>query len=79
MLGRNLLASAALGLYWGLRSFAVCIAPLAGAAVWYGFGPEALLLLAFALGGVGAGVFCLFRRPPALPPGPAGLSAEAAS
>src|SRR5262249_19905168 len=51
------------GLYWGLRSFALCTAPLAGAVVWYAFGPERLLHLAFALGCVGAGVFYLFARP----------------
>jgi MFS family permease len=51
------------GLYWGLRSFAVCWASLVGAVVWHGFGPEALLYLAFALGCVGAGVYYLFCQP----------------
>jgi MFS family permease len=50
------------GLYWGIRSFALCSAPLAGAAVWFWFGPRVLLYLAFALGCVGAGVFYLLCR-----------------
>ncbi len=45
------------GLYWGLRSFALCTASLAGAAIWIWFGPEILLYVAFAMGCVGAGVF----------------------
>jgi predicted MFS family arabinose efflux permease len=48
------------GLYWGLRSFAICSASVAGAAVWYGFGPEVLLYAAFALGCVGGAIFFLF-------------------
>src|SRR5205085_2521251 len=35
----------AVGLYWGVRSFALCTAALAGAAVWYAYGPERLLYL----------------------------------
>jgi predicted MFS family arabinose efflux permease len=45
------------GLYWGLRSFAICTASLAGAAIWHAFGPAALLHVAFVLGCVGAGTF----------------------
>jgi predicted MFS family arabinose efflux permease len=45
------------GLYWGIRSFAICWASLAGAGIWYLFGPEVLLYVAFALGCVGAAVF----------------------
>jgi MFS family permease len=52
------------GLYWGLRSFAICPASLAGAAVWYWLGPQALLYAAFALGGVGATLYCLLCRGP---------------
>jgi predicted MFS family arabinose efflux permease len=48
------------GLYWGLRSFAICWASLVGAALWYAFGPETLLYTAFALGCVGAGIFYAF-------------------
>jgi MFS family permease len=51
------------GLYWGLRSFAVCSASLAGAWLWYTAGPEQLLYVAFALGCVGAGLYyALCRR-----------------
>ncbi len=50
------------GLYWGLRSFALCSASLVGAALWIFFGPEVLLVTAFALGGIGAGVYYLFAH-----------------
>ena len=53
------------GLYWGLRSLAICCASLVGALVWYAFGPETLLYLAFTVGGLGAGVFYLLVREPA--------------
>jgi predicted MFS family arabinose efflux permease len=52
------------GMYWGLRSFAICPASLAGAAVWYWLGPQALLYAAFALGGVGAALYYLLCRGP---------------
>jgi predicted MFS family arabinose efflux permease len=45
------------GLYWGLRSFAISSASLVGAAVWYAFGPRVLLHAAFALGCIGAALF----------------------
>jgi hypothetical protein len=51
------------GLYWGLRSFAICTASLAGAGIWHLYGPETLLVTAFALGCVGAAVFYLVSRP----------------
>ncbi|MCI0642125.1 MAG: hypothetical protein L0Y72_20910 [Gemmataceae bacterium] len=47
------------GLYWGLRSVAVCWASLVGAAIWLALGPKALLYVAFALGCVGAGIYFL--------------------
>lgn len=50
------------GLYWGLRSFAICWASLAGALVWHSFGPQALLYGAFACGCIGAAIFYLFCR-----------------
>jgi predicted MFS family arabinose efflux permease len=54
------------GLYWGIRSFALCSASLVGAVLWFQFGPEVLLYTAFGLGCLGAGVFYLFcRTPPA--------------
>jgi hypothetical protein len=49
------------GLYWGVRSFAICSASLAGAVIWFLFGPEMLLYVAFALGCIGAGLFYRFR------------------
>jgi MFS family permease len=50
------------GLYWGVRSFAICSAPLAGALVWHRAGPQALLYAAFAAGCVGAAIFYVFGR-----------------
>jgi hypothetical protein len=54
------------GLYWGLRSFALCPAPLAGAGLWYAAGPERLLHAAFLLGCAGAGVYYALCRPAAV-------------
>ncbi|HEY1859284.1 MAG TPA: MFS transporter [Gemmataceae bacterium] len=51
------------GLYWGLRSFAFCTAPLVGVVLWLKIRPEGLLYSAFALGCIGAAVFYLFCRP----------------
>jgi MFS family permease len=51
------------GLYWGLRGFAICTAALAGALVWLAYGPETLFHLAFVMGCAGAAVFYLFCRP----------------
>lgn len=48
------------GLYWGIRSFAMCSSSLVGAALWYAYGPEVLFYVAFALGCVGAAVFYLW-------------------
>jgi predicted MFS family arabinose efflux permease len=53
-----------IGLYWGVRSVAICWASLVGALVWYALGPEPLLYLAFAFGCAGATVFYLFAREP---------------
>lgn len=60
----------AIGLYWGLRSLAICWASLVGAFIWYAFGPDQLLYLAFAFGCMGAAVFYLFAREPSLSPVP---------
>jgi predicted MFS family arabinose efflux permease len=56
------------GLYWGIRNVSVAWASLVGALVWYAYGPEMLLYLAFALGSLGAGVFYVFVREPAAEP-----------
>jgi MFS family permease len=45
------------GLYWGLRSFAMAPASLLGAALWFWWGLRVLLLSAFAVGAVGAAVY----------------------
>jgi predicted MFS family arabinose efflux permease len=45
------------GLYWGVRSLAMCSASLVGAVVWHQAGPESLLHVAFGLGCIGAGIF----------------------
>ena len=47
------------GLYWGIRSFAMCPAALVGALLWAAFGPQVLLFAAFGFGCVGAAVFYL--------------------
>jgi len=52
------------GLYWGIRSVAVCWASLVGALVWAWLGPEALLYLAFVFGAAGAAVYYLLAREP---------------
>jgi MFS family permease len=50
------------GLYWGVRSFAMCSASMAGAVLWWAYGPDVLLYAAFAAGCGGAGVYYLFGR-----------------
>ena len=52
------------GLYWGIRSVAVCWASLVGALVWIWLGPSALLGLAFAFGVGGAAVYYALARQP---------------
>jgi MFS family permease len=59
------------GLYWGLRSVAICWASLVGAVVWYRLGPEALLYLAFVFGAIGSGIYYLLAREPRAEPAPA--------
>lgn len=52
------------GLYWGIRSVAVCWASLVGALVWVWWGPGALLGLAFVFGAAGAAVYYGLAREP---------------
>jgi len=52
------------GLYWGLRSVAVCWASLVGALVWVWLGPSVLLGLAFAFGVAGAVIYYALAREP---------------
>lgn len=68
------------GLYWGVRSFALCTAALVGAALWYEGGPNVLFTSAFGMGCIGAAIYYVLGRPaaeavtaaatrdPALPP-----------
>jgi MFS family permease len=52
------------GLYWGIRSVAVCWASLVGALVWVWLGPSVLLGLAFAFGVAGAVIYYALAREP---------------
>ena len=55
--------TAATGLYWSVRTFAVMFAPLAGAIIWLMAGPAAVFITAFAVGIAGALAFAvMFRR-----------------
>ncbi len=56
------------GLYWGIRAFAICTASLFGAVIWYYGSPQILLYTAFALGCLGAAVYYLFCRIPSEQP-----------
>jgi len=49
----------AVGLYWGLRSFAFCPAPLVAAFLWREIGPETTFLLGGAIGLIGTAWFWL--------------------
>lgn len=48
-----------IGLYWGLRSFAFCPAPLVAAWLWTIVGPDVTFLIGGAIGLVGTTVFYL--------------------
>lgn len=55
--------TAATGLYWAVRTFAVMLAPLAGAICWLTLGPSSVFLIASLAGAVGAAMFALlFNR-----------------
>jgi MFS family permease len=47
----------AVGIYWGLRSFAFFPAPLVAALLWSAIGPDATFLIGGAIGLVGTAVF----------------------
>jgi hypothetical protein len=47
------------GLYWGLRSFAFCPAPLISYFLWSFLGPDATFLIGGALGMLGTAWFWL--------------------
>lgn len=48
-----------IGLYWGLRSFAFCPAPLAAAWLWTRVGPDVTFLIGGAIGLVGTSIYFL--------------------
>jgi MFS family permease len=50
------------GMYWGLRSLAICSAPLAGAALWLALDADAVMLAACALGAIGAAIYFAWCR-----------------
>jgi len=52
----------AVGLYWGLRSFAFCVAPLVAWLLWKEFGPEKMFLIGGAIGMYGTARFWLRVR-----------------
>lgn len=56
--------TAATGLYWAARTFAVMLMPVAGAVIWILIGPQATFIVASALGGIGAIWFGLVSRKP---------------
>jgi MFS family permease len=50
------------GLYWGVRSFALCSASVVGALLWSALGAQVWLFAAFGLGCVGAAVYYVLCR-----------------
>jgi len=50
------------GIYWGLRSFAFCPAPLVAAYLWKSIGPDATFLIGGAIGLVGTAWFAISQR-----------------
>jgi hypothetical protein len=55
----------AVGVYWGLRSFAFCPAPIVAAWLWARLGPEITFLLGGSIGLAGTALF--LRRRAAAP------------
>ena len=52
----------AIGLYWGIRSFAFCPAPLVAAFLWSKFGPDVTFLIGGGIGLAGTAWFAIQRR-----------------
>jgi hypothetical protein len=52
----------AVGLYWGLRSFAFCPAPLVAAFLWQRIGPDATFLIGGGIGLVGTAWYVVSNR-----------------
>ncbi|MEO6223028.1 MAG: MFS transporter [Vicinamibacterales bacterium] len=55
----------AIGLYWGLRAFAFCPAPLVAAYLWTTIGPDFTFLIGGAIGLAGTAWFAFGQRPSA--------------
>jgi MFS family permease len=51
------------GLYWGIRAFAICSSALVGAWLWQAGGSGLLFYSAFGFGVLGTLVYCVFCRP----------------
>jgi hypothetical protein len=52
----------AIGLYWGVRAFAFCPAPLVAACLWTTIGPDLTFLIGGGIGLVGTGWFTFTER-----------------
>ena len=52
----------AVGVYWGLRSFAFFPAPVIAALLWHWIGPDATFLIGGSIGLVGTALFALRQR-----------------
>jgi hypothetical protein len=52
----------AVGLYWGLRSFAFCPAPLVAAYLWTHIGPDRTFLIGGGIGLVGTAWYAVSSR-----------------
>jgi hypothetical protein len=52
----------AVGLYWGLRSFAFCPAPIVAALLWQIIGPDATFLIGGGIGLVGTAWYAFANR-----------------
>jgi len=54
--------TAATGIYWSVRSFAVMLAPVIGAIIWLTAGPQWAFIAAFVVGVIGAAFFLAMFR-----------------
>ena len=54
----------AIGVYWGLRSFAFCPAPLVAALLWSKIGPDLTFIIGGSIGLAGTMWFAFSQRTP---------------
>ncbi|MCI0343442.1 MAG: hypothetical protein L0216_20235 [Planctomycetales bacterium] len=54
--------AAGVGLYWGIRAFVLCPAPLVAAAIWTAASPGAVLVAAFGFGVAGTAIYAVTAR-----------------